>query len=90
MQINNSEIPPQRNYMCIYNAEASCSIAPPEFVKANLNPLATRKNLGTQEFMKNKKINSGSDMGLVWVNGLRLFNFEKHLKIKVSRKTPHK
>ena len=40
--------------MYIYNAEASCSIAPPEFVKANLNPLATRKNLSTREFGKNR------------------------------------
>ena len=29
-----SEISTQRNHMYNYNAEASCSIAPPDFVKA--------------------------------------------------------
>ena len=67
--------------MYIYNAEASCSIAPPEFVKANLNPLATRKNLSTQEFMKNKnklRVRHGSGVS----NRLKLLNFEKPLKEK--------
>ena len=70
------------------NAEASCSIAPPQFVKANLNPLATRKNLSTQEFMKNKnklRVRHGSGVS----NRLKLLNFEKPLKRKVSRKTSH-
>lgn len=70
----NTEIPTQRKSRST-NAEASCSISSPEFVKANLNPLTTRKNLSTQEFKKTEnklRVSHGSGVS----NRLKLLNFE--------------